>query len=351
MCSRGCCTLPTGRRNGEDPCAAHQGLSDQHERLARPLIELSESLKDGGNLGAHFDDETDASIEDAEAMLDLLDYLLIYLYVVPRADPPVQGRSTRAGRHGLIWPARVRNPGGTALVEKVPAIAAETVAKAAVAVFVPFGGVANLAWDGIRKGIASRTEKTINEILDGVPADHFAARCAESAEFEAVVVNALDAAARTGYEAKRRLLARVVINAAQDESRVDETALVVQTLRELDAPHIRALERIRAAYDHATLPEDDRRAIEQSVGPGPDRERELRARTLDARQRASTAASTQEPTPVAIALSRVGAIASIGMSFGNGLASGSITEFGRALLDELRPFADDEISGIRDPSR
>jgi hypothetical protein len=78
--------------------------------------------------------------------------------------------------------------------------------------------------------------------------DRFAARLSSPPEFEALVVNTLDSAARTGYEAKRRLLAKVVINAALDDARVDESSLMAQA-RDLDAPHVRALVRIRLAFD------------------------------------------------------------------------------------------------------
>lgn len=62
-----------------------QALTSQHEALARPLIELSDSLREGGNsLGAHFSDETETTIEDAARMVDLLDYLMTYLFVLPQ---------------------------------------------------------------------------------------------------------------------------------------------------------------------------------------------------------------------------------------------------------------------------
>lgn len=60
-----------------------QALTTQHEQLTRPLVDLSDSLRESGNLGAHFSDEVETTIEDAERMVELLDFLLTYLFVLP----------------------------------------------------------------------------------------------------------------------------------------------------------------------------------------------------------------------------------------------------------------------------
>lgn len=51
--------------------------------LAEPIITLSHSLREGGNLGAHFDKETDPDPDMATAMLDLIEYLIQYVYALP----------------------------------------------------------------------------------------------------------------------------------------------------------------------------------------------------------------------------------------------------------------------------
>jgi hypothetical protein len=61
-----------------------KALAKETDALAKPLMELSDALRAGGNLGAHFDDEAETSFTDASRMLDLLDYLITYLYVVPQ---------------------------------------------------------------------------------------------------------------------------------------------------------------------------------------------------------------------------------------------------------------------------
>ncbi len=51
--------------------------------LATPLETLSHAIRSGGNLGAHFDDENEPDAAMAHKMVELLDYLISYLYVLP----------------------------------------------------------------------------------------------------------------------------------------------------------------------------------------------------------------------------------------------------------------------------
>lgn len=51
--------------------------------LAAPLKSLSHAIRDGGNLGAYFDEEREPTEELARQMVELLDYLIAYLYVLP----------------------------------------------------------------------------------------------------------------------------------------------------------------------------------------------------------------------------------------------------------------------------
>lgn len=52
--------------------------------FAAPLESLTHAIRNGGNLGAHFDMEKEASPEMAHAMVELLHYLISYLYVLPK---------------------------------------------------------------------------------------------------------------------------------------------------------------------------------------------------------------------------------------------------------------------------
>lgn len=51
--------------------------------LAAPLTSLSHAIRDGGNLGAHFDMKKEPNEMLARQMVELLDYLISYLYVLP----------------------------------------------------------------------------------------------------------------------------------------------------------------------------------------------------------------------------------------------------------------------------
>ena len=52
--------------------------------LATPLHKLADILRVGGNTGAHFDPNRTPTREAAEGMLSLTEYLLEYLYTLPR---------------------------------------------------------------------------------------------------------------------------------------------------------------------------------------------------------------------------------------------------------------------------
>lgn len=52
--------------------------------LAGPLEALSHAIRNGGNLGAHFDMEKEPDEHVARQIVELVDYLISYLYVLPR---------------------------------------------------------------------------------------------------------------------------------------------------------------------------------------------------------------------------------------------------------------------------
>lgn len=51
--------------------------------LAAPLTALSHAIRGGGNLGAHFDTENEPNETIARKIVELLQYLISYLYVLP----------------------------------------------------------------------------------------------------------------------------------------------------------------------------------------------------------------------------------------------------------------------------
>ena len=55
-----------------------------HVNLTKPLQDLTEVVKDGGNLGAHFDMEREPDENLSRQILELIDYLISYLHVLPK---------------------------------------------------------------------------------------------------------------------------------------------------------------------------------------------------------------------------------------------------------------------------
>lgn len=65
--------------------------------LARPLITLAHSVRQGGNIGAHFDLTRTTDRATAEAMVDLIEYLIEYIYTLPKRIEELDGRIDRLG--------------------------------------------------------------------------------------------------------------------------------------------------------------------------------------------------------------------------------------------------------------
>ena len=57
-----------------------------------PLIHLADTLRKGGNLGAHFDLEKTPDREIATLMLDLLDFIMGYLYQLQNKSSELETR-------------------------------------------------------------------------------------------------------------------------------------------------------------------------------------------------------------------------------------------------------------------
>jgi len=62
------------------------------DELARPLKSLSHAIRSGGNLGAHFDEMREPTQEMASQMVELLVYLLSYLYTLPSKINELEAR-------------------------------------------------------------------------------------------------------------------------------------------------------------------------------------------------------------------------------------------------------------------
>ena len=55
----------------------------KHRDLAKPLVELADAVRKGGNLGAHFDLEKEPDEDVAALMLELCEDLMEYLFTLP----------------------------------------------------------------------------------------------------------------------------------------------------------------------------------------------------------------------------------------------------------------------------
>lgn len=55
----------------------------EHIDLQEPIVRLSDAIRKGRNIGAHFDAELEPNQETTEQMLDLLDYAIEYLFILP----------------------------------------------------------------------------------------------------------------------------------------------------------------------------------------------------------------------------------------------------------------------------
>jgi hypothetical protein len=181
----------------------------------------------------------------------------------------------------------------------------DTLAKVALQLVPYVGPPLETIYDDVRARLAAKARRTVSEIEELCGTERLLRRLTENPEIEAMFVAAVDSALRTGLERKRRYLARVVANAVLDDAKVDESELIVQALRDLDGPHLRALERLRHAEDSAHTDDAGKSAAVQE-------------------------AAKQEPAPIRAVLSGTGAV--IPAPFGGIFR---VSPFGRTLLTDL----------------
>jgi hypothetical protein len=131
------------------------------------------------------------------------------------------------------------------------------------------------------------------------------------------VIRVFEAAARTTYQAKRKLLARALASAINDDAEIDPAILKVRAVAELEPVHVRALKTL----DEAGRP-----------FPGADTSSEVEKKR---RGEALGDASRKMPVPVIVTLVNVGAVLPARMVFGSGTTVGDISLFGYDLLREL----------------
>lgn len=169
------------------------------------------------------------------------------------------------------------------------------------------GGLAKDLYHNANEWRRFRAEQTAQEIAEIVGPEELYERARENEELAALLVQVLELAERTGFEAKRRLLVKAAANAFQDDAAIDPALLVTHALRQLDAVHIRTLARLVGLAD------------------SPDgTEKKLRE------------AGEKLPVPVLVTLVNTGVVTHDNRMLGGGMYLCDITDFGRHLLRELQ---------------
>ena len=182
------------------------------------------------------------------------------------------------------------------------------------------GGPLQTAYDAIIERRRYRIEATTREIAQAAGEERMVARVLEHPQLEALLGEALEAAAQSGFDAKRRLLGRTVANALSDDAVIDPSVIMVRALAQLEPVHVRALVRLERAVGPADEAFRDRTAVDEF--------------------------NKLQPIPVLATLQSVGAIIPATSWTGRGLGADTISDFGRQLLVELRAVADEEMERL-----
>lgn len=108
----------------------------------------------------------------------------------------------------------------------------------------PGGSAVLVLLDFAKESATNRAVEAAEAIASRVGMEQLRQRLAADDETAMLFTLAVDGAMRTSLESKRRLLARVAATALSDDTMVDDSALIIDALRDLDGPHIRALARL-----------------------------------------------------------------------------------------------------------
>lgn len=163
-----------------------------------------------------------------------------------------------------------------------------------------------------------RFASTVLEVEAETGADRLQARLDSDQQIEAVFLQGLEAATRSGTEEKRRLLARVIAAAVLDDAQVDASHVRVSVLRDLDVPHFLVLERLRRAEQRHPKAATRGEMASQAA---------LRQEIVDVR--------SATLSPIVAALERHGLVEALASRFIAGSPLRALTPFGRDLLADL----------------
>ena len=208
--------------------------------------------------------------------------------------------------------------------DKPPPSVPDILARALVAASPKFAGSLAILYDGFRARWSARVSQVSDEVTAVMPPEKLSRRLEAQPALDAAFAAALEAAGRTGLEAKRRLLGRVIARAVLDDARVDEATLLVGVLSQIDAPHVRCLEAIHRA-------EEEAEAAGEIAPRAQYAERETVPRIAEV--------GRAHPDPVLAALASLGLIETSN-TWGDTAILKGLTPFGQALLRDLRAASD-----------
>lgn len=79
------------------PLAQLLRMLPDHIDMEKPIVTLMDAIRKGRNIAAHFDAEKEPDEETAAMMLDLIDYIIEYLFVLPGRINKLYDKLLRAG--------------------------------------------------------------------------------------------------------------------------------------------------------------------------------------------------------------------------------------------------------------
>jgi hypothetical protein len=106
---------------------------------------------------------------------------------------------------------------------------------------------AELVFERRRERLTARMRDVASGAEEEATPEQIAAKFVADEAFEQLVFEAVEAARRSHWRAKRVLVGKAVGRAAADDALVDEQHLILAALRDLDAPHYQTLKRMLLA--------------------------------------------------------------------------------------------------------
>jgi hypothetical protein len=182
------------------------------------------------------------------------------------------------------------------------------------------GGPVQTFFDAIEERRRARARQTVIEITDIVGGvDALLSRMEDSPDLQDLLVRGVEAAFRSSYAAKRKLLARAVASAFENDEAIDPANLKVMALSQLEPVHVRALARLVGVASDPALIDEQHRHNEISN------------------------ASDELPVSVRATLIQTGVVLPSTMVFGGSNRIFDVTDFGHEIIRELRDAGDDSL--------